>query len=294
MNLGLDRLARDISFKIEDELQRSGIFFRIFARVKSVESIEKKLASKDYKNSVENKKMQDLIGIRITVYFADDLPIVYEAIKKQFSFIDETVDVRSVNKFEPQKVNLIFKMTEEEAKEVIALAISNYIYIDTTYEVQLRTVLSEGWHEVEHDLRYKCEKDWSNHSDISHIFNGVYASLVTSDWTIMAIFEKLAYSHFKTNNWNAMLRNKFRLRFNETQLDDRIIKILDKDQSLSKELFKADRSLILNNIFNDGIRIPLTLTNLTHIINAYYLQDSQLISIAPDYIKNNKKLFKLL
>ena len=45
MNLGIDRLARDISYRIDDELQRSGIFFRIFARAKSVESIEKKLIS---------------------------------------------------------------------------------------------------------------------------------------------------------------------------------------------------------------------------------------------------------
>jgi len=292
MNLGLDRLSRDISFKIEDELQRSGIFYRIFSRAKSIESIEKKLTSKDYENSCDNKKMQDLIGIRITVYFDDDLQIVYQAIKKRFDFIDETIDERSVNKFEPQRINLVFKMTEEDAKEAIDLAISKYKYIDPTYEVQLRTVLSEGWHEVEHDLRYKCKKDWIDHSDISHIFNGVYASLVTSDWTIMSIFENLAYSHFKTNNWNAMLRNKFRLRFKEAELDHRIVEILDKDKILSKELFKTDRSLILNRIFNDGIRIPLTLTNMVHIINAYCLQDSRFISIAPDYIKNNKKLFK--
>jgi ppGpp synthetase/RelA/SpoT-type nucleotidyltranferase len=292
MNLGLDRLARDISFRIEDELQRSGIFYRIFARAKSVESIEKKLVDKDYENSSENKKMQDLIGIRITLYFDDDLPIVYQAIKKRFNFIDETVDELCVNKFEPERVNLVLKMTKEDAKEATDLAISKYKYIDTTYEVQLRTVLSEGWHEVEHDFRYKCQKDWEDYSDISHIFNGVYASLVTSDWTIMAIFEKLAYSHFKKNNWNAMLRNKFRLRFKDTELDSRIIEILDMDKELSKELFKTDRSLILDKIFNDGIRIPLTLSNLIYIVNAYCLEDSRISSMAPDYIKNNKKLFK--
>ena len=292
MNLGLDRLARKISSKIEDELQRSGIFFRIFARAKTAESIEKKLISRDYKNSDENKKMQDLIGIRITMYFDDDLPIVYQAIKKRFNFIDETIDEQCVNKFEPNRVNLIFKMTDEDAKEAFDLAISEYKYIDSTYEVQLRTVLSEGWHEVEHDLRYKCKNDWVNHSDISHIFNGVYASLVTSDWTIMAIFEKLAYRHFKNNNWSAMLRNKFRLRFKEAELDERVVEILRTDNKLSKEIFKTDRTLILTRIFNDGIRIPLTLTNLIHIINAYCIQDSRIINIAPDYIKNDKKLFK--
>lgn len=292
MNQGLDRLARDISFRIEDELQRSGIFYRIFSRAKSIESIEKKLISKDYANSVDRKKMQDIIGIRITMYFEDDLPIVYSTIKKRFNFHDETIDEPNVNVFEPQKINLIFKMAEEDAKEVYDVAVSKYTYIDTTYEVQLRTVLSEGWHEVEHDLRYKCKNDWTEHSDISHIFNGIYASLVTSDWSILAIFEKLAYRHYKDNNWEALLRNKFRLRIKEGSLDIRIIEILNNDYNLAKELYKVDRNKFLQKIFTDGIRIPLTLSNLIHIVNAYYLLDERISFLAPEYIKTNKKLYK--
>lgn len=291
MNQGLDRLARDISFRIEDELQRSGIFYRIFSRAKSVESIEKKINSKDYANSVEKKKMQDIIGIRITMYFEDDLPIVYNTLKKRFKFHSESIDEPDVNVFEPHKVNLIFMMNDENAKEISDVAVSKYTYIDTTYEVQLRTVLSEGWHEVEHDLRYKCKTDWTEHSDISHIFNGVYASLVTSDWSIMSIFEKLAYRHYKNKNWEALLRNKFRLRLKEGVLDSRIIDILNNDNNLAKELFKVDRNKFLQQIFIDGIRIPLTLTNLTHIINAYCLHDERIKLIAPDFITSNKKLF---
>jgi len=292
MNQGLDRLARDISFRIEDELQRSGIFYRIFSRAKSIESIEKKIISKDYANSVEKKKMQDIIGIRITMYFEDDLPIVYSTIKKRFNFHSESIDETNVNVFEPHKINLIFKMNEEDAKEISDVAVSKYTYIDTTYEVQLRTVLSEGWHEVEHDLRYKCKNDWTEHSDISHIFNGVYASLVTSDWSIMSIFEKLAYRHYKNKNWEALLRNKFRLRIKEGSLDSRIIEILNNDNNLAKDLYKVDRNKFLQQIFIDVIRIPLTLTNLTHIINAYCLHDERIKSIAPEFIINNKKLFQ--
>lgn len=292
MNQGLDRLARDISFRIEDELQRSGIFFRIFSRAKSMDSIDKKLESKDYANRKDGKKMQDIIGIRITMYFEDDLPIVYGTIKKRFNFLDETVDEPSVNIFEPQRINLIFRMTQEDSKEVNDVAISKYTYIDTTYEVQLRTVLSEGWHEVEHDLRYKCKDDWTEHSDISHIFNGIYASLVTSDWSILSIFEKLAYRHFKANNWEAMLKNKFRLRIKDGALDSRIIEILNTDSNLAKELYKVDRNKFLKQIFIDGLRIPLTLSNLIHIVNAYYLHDERISSIAPAYIKSNNKLFR--
>jgi len=291
MNQGLDRLARDISFRIEDELQRSGIFYRIFSRAKSIESIEKKINSKDYANNLEHKKMQDIIGIRITMYFEDDLSIVYNTIKKRFKFLSESIDEPNINVFEPHKVNLIFKMNEEDAKEVSDVAVSKYTYIDTTYEVQLRTVLSEGWHEVEHDLRYKCKSDWTEHSDISHIFNGVYASLVTSDWSIMSIFEKLAYRHYKNKKWEALLRNKFRLRIKEGVLDTRIIDILNNDNNLAKELYKVDRNKFLQQIFIDGIRIPITLTNLIHIINAYCLHDERIKLIAPEFITSNKKLY---
>ena len=45
--------------------------------------------------------------------------------------------------------------TEELQKELSNVDINEFdaALIDNTYEIQLRTVLSEGWHEVEHDLR---------------------------------------------------------------------------------------------------------------------------------------------
>jgi len=236
--------------------------------------------------------LQDIIGIRVTMYFEDDLPIIYNNIKRRFNFLDESIDEIDVNIFEPHKVNLIFRMTDEDAKEVQDVAVSKYSFIDTTYEVQLRTVLSEGWHEVEHDLRYKCKNDWIEHSDISRIFNGVYASLVTSDWSIMSIFEKLAYRHYKNKKWEALLRNKFRLRIMDGELDNRIISILNNDNDLAKELYKVDRNKFLQQIFTDGLRIPLTLSNLIYIINAYCLHDEKIRLLAPEFIKNNKKLYK--
>lgn len=292
MNPSLDRLARDIGYIIEDELQRSGIFYRIFLRSKTDDSIKKKLISKDYANSKEHKLIQDIVGVRITMYFEDDLPIVYQVLRKRLNYLDETVDEQDVSVFKPHRVNLIFKMEENHSKEVHDTVVQEYKYIDTTYEVQLRTVLSEGWHEVEHDLRYKCKNDWTDHSDISHIFNGVFASLVTSDWSILSIFEKLAYRHYKAQNWQAMLRNKFRLRFKEGELDSRIIHILNSDNNIAKDLYKIDRNDFMKKIFFDGLRIPITLSNLIYILNAYYLKIDQITKLAPEYIISNKKLYK--
>jgi len=291
MNPSLDRLARDIGREIDDELQRSGIFYRIFIRAKSESSITKKLSDKDYKNSEEKKLMQDVIGIRITMYFTDDLSIVYNALKSKFDFESETIDQTEETVFKPTRTNLVFRMDQEKAKETFDSIILKHQYIDTTYEVQLRTVLSEGWHEVDHDLRYKCKDDWKEHLDISRTFNGVYASLITSDWSIITIFEQLAYRHYKEQNWTAMLRNKFRLRFIEDSLDSRIIEILNQNLDLARSLFRIERSVFMNKIFMDSIRIPLSITNLVFILNAYFLKNKELFKITPAFILSNKKLY---
>ena len=292
MNPSLERLSREIGTAIENDLQRTGIFYRIFLRTKSEDSIQKKLKSKDYANSVDNKLMQDLIGVRITLYFEDDLPIIYSVLKKRHNYFDEAVDESDATVFKPHKINLIFKMNDSHTKEAYDTIIERFKFIDNTYEVQLRTVLSEGWHEVEHDLRYKCKDDWIGHSDISHIFNGVYATLVTSDWSILSIFENLSFRHYKTHNWPAMIRNKFRLRFIESDLDIRIIQLLNTDLNLAKELFKIDRNDFMKKLFSDGLRIPLSLSNLIFILNAYYLKSDQITEITPEFILSNKKLYK--
>jgi putative GTP pyrophosphokinase len=292
MNQSLDRLARDIAKEIEEDLQRTGIFYRIFMRAKTEISINKKLVFKAYEKSKEKKLMQDIVGIRITFYFNDDLPIVYKALKEKLNFVSETIDETEETVFKPSRINLIFRMDEEKAKETFDSVILKHKYIDSTYEIQLRTVLSEGWHEVDHDLRYKCTNDWKGYSDISRTFNGVYASLVTNDWAIITIFEQLAYRHYKNQRWAAMLRNKFRLRFVDDSIDLQIVDILSHNPDVAKSLFRIDRSDFMNKLYVDGIRIPLTLSNLVFIVNAYFIKNNDIKEITPDFILMNKKLFK--
>ena len=63
---------------IEDKLKKAGFYYRIAYRVKTVDSIVNKLNFKEYRvpgTENEDKKMQDLIGIRIMLYFVDDVSI---------------------------------------------------------------------------------------------------------------------------------------------------------------------------------------------------------------------------
>ena len=61
----------DLLSILEEKLKRAGFYYRLAYRIKSVDSIIDKLILKDYKRAgSENadKKMQDLVGIRILLY----------------------------------------------------------------------------------------------------------------------------------------------------------------------------------------------------------------------------------
>jgi hypothetical protein len=59
--------------------------------------------------------------------------------------------------------------------------------------------------------------DWEGNEVESRKLNGIYATLETSEWTMIKIFDELAYKHYK-KNWNSMLRQKFRLRLTAQEL----------------------------------------------------------------------------
>ena len=68
----------DLLSIIEEKLKRAGFYYRIAYRVKAVDSMVNKLIFKDYRRpgtENEDKKMQDLVGIRIILYFVDDVDI---------------------------------------------------------------------------------------------------------------------------------------------------------------------------------------------------------------------------
>src|SRR5688572_27548826 len=89
-----ENILKEISSKITEKLDRAGIFNRVFSRIKSKASIEKKLAEKRTDYLSKNKKMQDVFGIRITLYFLDDEAIAINLVKSVFS---EVPDAHSVD-----------------------------------------------------------------------------------------------------------------------------------------------------------------------------------------------------
>ncbi len=272
-------VVNEIHKKIEQELSRIGILFRVFSRVKTQESLKKKLEKVPNKYSENGKKIQDIFGMRVALYFPDDISIARTAIEKVFEIDLESsaIDIPDSASFNATRYNLIFKLTDELKDDS---SLCKNILVDSTFEVQLRSILSEGWHEVEHDLRYKHNEDWDNHDDLSRALNGIYASLETADWSMMKVFEELAYRHYKGKEWEQMLRTKLRIRFSGTLTDDLNTYFTENPKAI-KYIFEIERIKLIQKIAEKKISIPLNYNNVVHIINFYFYKNEDLTLLCP-------------
>ena len=280
--LYIENIGKKIVDNLKSELDRVGLMYRVFYRVKTMDSMEKKIRTKGY--GIGYNKLTDILGIRFTLYFKDDVIVVSDFLKRNKNFDHESSEKLLPQEFKPERLNLTFKFDEEQTKEILALLGSDSDKIATTYEVQLRTVLSEGWHEVEHDLRYKANEDWIGHEDLLRNLNGLFATLETSDFTMLKIFDTLSHRHYKNGNLSALLKTKFRLRLKSNKLDLGIIKLFEEKPHLLRKIIKLERDEYLERIFHSKVAVPLNLDNLVQIINEIYIDDEDLRKIAAPHI----------
>lgn len=281
---GLEIIEKKLKEKLVDELTRTGLLFRLFSRVKEKNSIEEKFTRKTY--STDGELMQDLIGFRITTYFSDDLKIILDLCMKIFEKVELVYDEPDAEVFKPLRKNMICRMPEEQSIVFSDMRSSNQLFklIDDTFEIQFRTTLSEGWHEVDHLMRYKCKPDWAALTTESRMLNGIYATLETNDQALKALFDDISYHHFKSKKWEAMLRNKLRLRFLLQKLDSEIETYLDGNTEVGKKIFKLNRNKIINTYINSTLNFPVTFDNWMCFINHCFLKDEFITSKTPSFL----------
>lgn len=272
--------ARDLELEIKQLIDSTGIFNRIFTRVKDKHSIERKIRLKKYKEC--GKKMQDLIGIRIVLYFNDDIEFIKKLLISKYNLIEIVHDKNDTEQFGPTRLNLIFELPEH-VKRNLSHYLENSL-IDSTFEVQIRSVLSEGWHEVEHDLRYKCKEEWENFTDESRRLNSILATLENCDWSVRKLFDELAYKNYKKKNVQAMMKNKFRLRFGESDIMPEILNMLEEKPELLKLIYRANRTDILNEI--QEYKLIVNYNNIIFVINKLVINDDSINNLTPPYLFN--------
>lgn len=315
-------ILQEIKEELNEALQRAGIMYRLFARGKDSDSFYHKINSKpkDY-YSKQGKRIQDILGLRIIFYFREDVNVFCEFLKNgglndKFDSISDSEedfykkyskkdDVKYEEWFCPQRLNLVFKMEQSRAdrffddiKNCGLLNPNDVDIIDSTYEIQLRSVLSEGWHEVEHDLRYKCQNDpmWEYCREESRALNGVFAALETNERAMELLFQQVAYKNYKNKNWESMIRNHFRVKLNPSESVNPNIKVYLDDSSnrIAKSILSFPRSELQKILMSMSSRYPISYDNIIYLINRLSKENSlpEIVNLEPHIIKN--KLDKYL
>lgn len=279
------RVSDTLRRQIEDDLQSLGILCRVFGRAKTQASLNRKIGSSPGKYSIGGRLVQDLVGIRVVLYFPEDVPVIEELLRTKYVCDDAscTIDRPVATVFSVTRHNLIFKLPAEFDRDIQH---ARGLPVDGTFEVQIRTILSEGWHEVEHDLRYKRLPHWEGHDDLSRGLNGVVATLETAELSMRKIFDDLAARHLASHQWAAMLHTVLRMRVS-SYLSPEIEDILNADLGVAQQLFTINRMSIFRSLSKLAPRIPLSLDNIVHLWNYTSERSVSLSNLRPQILTEN-------
>ena len=156
-------------------------------RIKSPESIVKKLKKRGLDSTIENMReiINDNAGIRVICSFTSDIYRIAEMIRNQ-----NDIKVISVKDY--------IISPKESGYKSFHMIVSVPIYlsdsvVDTKVEIQIRTVAMDFWASLEHKVNYKLDQDDSD-EEIKNIRRRLYdcAQMVSVlDDEMLALNEKM-------------------------------------------------------------------------------------------------------
>lgn len=255
------------------KLNNAGIYFNSTSRIKSESSLLHKLETGKYSMQEGGRKIQDIIGIRINLFYLEDMDICEKILEETFLLDNWSKTKNEENKFEAQKCNGVFRIPSKYLRNIPA-SVWNKPF-DQTFEVQLRTVLFEGWHEIEREMRYKYklgsdskETDlWTGHEDLSRVMNSIIANLELCDWSIMQIFNSIHDSQYKEKNWENAIRSKYRLRITQDPLKPELREYLDNNPDIVAQFHTVSKRELVEILLNKKYHKELTPDRVIYLIN---------------------------
>ncbi len=281
---------RELLSKISHALDRAGIYYRIFARVKSAHSTVIKLIKKEDKYKNRKKGMQDIIGVRVVLYYHDDIPVCKKILSNLFQLIpeDSEEDLPKAEDFSPIRRNYIFHLPNDIIEMFPQCLWGNY-RIEKTFELQLRTIFSEGWYEVEHDVRFKHEEEWKDKEYYKYHrgLNSINATLEICDHEILRCLEDLAYDCYKRWEIQRMLRYKLRIHLEKEDISKELIDTMKSTDGFIKKIYQMDRGEILCCISHpEMINLPKTMDNIIFLCNELHIQNDAIRKLASPLLLN--------
>lgn len=163
VNLVYTAALKQIQTKMEilnDEFQhvhRYNPIEHIKSRIKTPESIVKKLKRYGYESTIENmiKYVNDIAGIRIICSFSSDIYRIADMVAEQ-----KDIKVLSVKDY------ITYPKASGYKSYHMLVSVPVYLsdrIVDTKVEVQIRTVAMDFWASLEHKMHYKFEGDAPEH-----------------------------------------------------------------------------------------------------------------------------------
>lgn len=129
----------------------------IKARIKSPESIVKKLKRNGYESTIDNmvQHINDIAGIRIICSFTSDIYRIVDMISEQKDI--KVIGVKDYITYPKASGYKSYHMIV-----TVPVYLSDRI-VDTKVEIQIRTVAMDFWASLEHKIHYKFEGDAPEH-----------------------------------------------------------------------------------------------------------------------------------
>lgn len=272
-------VEQDLKRIISDRLEQCGLYFRVFSRIKTATSMAHKFELKEYG---EDRKLQDLVGIRVNLYFDDDVDICRNIMEHTFDVLDWSTSERSDEEFKPTKLNGVFRLPEYLRAEISSDTWG--MYIDDTFEIQIKTMFFEGWHEIEHDMRYKGEELWNHFPGFSRYLNSILATLELCDKSMITLFEDLGHQLYKAGRWSDMIKSHFRLKLGEAPLYPEVEELLTRDvdehvDNMAKRIYKTRKQLLVDQLLKRSRKIPINVNTIIALLNDSQFHDSRLSAI---------------
>lgn len=127
---------------------------RVSSRAKAVDRFIEKAEKKNDDGSVKYayplSEIQDLIGVRVVVYYLEDV----ERVKKRLSTYLRSIELKDVQPQDDRSFSyfgyhIIFSIPDECRPECAEAQDINF------FELQIKTLFQHAWSEAEHDIVYK-------------------------------------------------------------------------------------------------------------------------------------------
>ena len=158
----------------------------IKSRIKTSESIVKKLKRKGYESTIENmvEYVDDIAGIRIICSFTSDIYQIAEMLANQ-----NDIKILSVKDY--------IKNPKESGYKSYHMIVTIPIFlsdrrVDAKVEIQIRTVAMDFWASLEHKIHYKFEGNAPEHIkeelvECAHMVSDLDARMLSLNEEIRAI-----------------------------------------------------------------------------------------------------------